>query len=193
MQQLLLRFAPQLCITALLAIGALCAALAIVNGRLADVRKDLQLEQALHETDSANFRATQALANSMWQAEVGRLQTSYTRLKDEADRQSDRMRADYAARVMRLPTFTAGTDQGAAGAAALPGTVGAAGIDGSGGDTVLLARSDALICATNTARLLAAADWAEAITLPSAPSLRAGGAGPLSLQGQSKSTLRAPR
>jgi hypothetical protein len=160
MRATLLRIAPHLGIAALLAIGALCAALAIVNGRLADSRTALQLEQALHETDNANFRATQALANSMWQAELGRLQTSYTRLKDEADRQSDRMRTDYSARVMRIPAFTARADQGAAGAAALPGTGGAPGIDGPGGDTVLLARSDALICAANTGRLQAGHDWA---------------------------------
>jgi len=156
------RFAPQLGITALIVIAALSAALALTRGKLADARKDLRVEKALHETDIANFKAVQASADAAWQMEIASIQTENRRLNDEADRRADAGRADYAARVMRLPAAAA--DPGLSGDAALPGAGGAPSLDGPGGDSVLLARSDALICATNTARLSAGHDWAIGMT-----------------------------
>lgn len=159
MTKLLLRFLPHLGIAALLIIAALSTALALTRGKLADARKDLRVEKSRHETDLANFKAAQAKANADWQAEIARVQTENRRKNDEADRRVDAARTDYAARVMRLPTAPR-ADPGLSSSREVPGAGVPARADGPGGDTVLLARSDAMICATNTARLEAAHDWA---------------------------------
>jgi hypothetical protein len=161
MPALLLRFAPHLGIGALLILAALGLALKLQTVRLDRTREALAMEQALHETDIANFRATQARASADWQAEIARTTARNRRLTDDADRQADADRASYLDRVLRLPATAA--HSGAAGAAAMPGAGAPQGADGRGRDTVLLARSDALICAANTARLSAAHDWATAV------------------------------
>ena len=158
MTGLLTRLAGPLGITALIMMAGLAAALALTRGRLADARTELRMEKALHETDIANFKAAQASADAIWQTEVTRIQTENRRLNDEADRRADAGRADYAARVMRLPAAAA--DAGLSGDTALPGAGSAPSLDGPGGDSILLARADALICADNTARLQAAHEWA---------------------------------
>jgi hypothetical protein len=163
MSALLLRFAPQLGIGALIIILGLGAALGISRAQLDHVRRDLTIEQALHATDVANFKAAQAKADADWQAEIARVQADNRRKNDEADRQTAAARSDYLARVMRLP---AATDPGLSFAGALPGADFSQGPDGPGGDTILLARSDVLICATNTARLGAAHDWAAGFASP---------------------------
>ncbi|OJY65523.1 MAG: hypothetical protein BGP16_12930 [Sphingobium sp. 66-54] len=155
---LLTRFAPHLGVAAILVIAALSTGLALTRGKLVDARQDLRVEKALHETDTANFKAAQAKANADWQAEMARVQTVNRRLNDEADRRADAGRADYAARVMRLPAATA--DPGLSSDREMPGPGSAPSPDGPGGDSILLARADALICATNTARLQAAHEWA---------------------------------
>jgi hypothetical protein len=158
MNALIGRLAPQLRSAALLAIALLGLALSVQTARLGSARRALALEQALHQTDIANMRAAQAVANADWQAETARIRATNGRLKDETDRAADAVRTQYLDRVLHLPDATA--DPGAATNAALSGTDAAEGADRSSRDAILLARSDALICATNTARLEAAHDWA---------------------------------
>jgi hypothetical protein len=158
MPALLLRFAPHLGLAALLALAGLALALRVQSGRLGDASEALALEKALHETSIANFRAAQARADADWQAEIARRAAHSRRQKDDADQQADAARTLYLDRVLRLPAAAA--DPGPATATGLPGTGAAASPDRSGRDAVLLARSDALICAANTARLIAAHGWA---------------------------------
>jgi len=155
---LLTRLAGPLGITALAMITGLSAALTLTRGKLADARADLRMEKALHATDIAHFKAAQASADAAWQTEIARIQTENRRLNDEADRRAEAARTDYAARVMRLPAAAA--DPGPSGNGALPGAGSAPNLDGPGGDSILLARADALICADNIARLQAAREWA---------------------------------
>lgn len=161
MGTLLVRFVPHLGSAALLVIAALCAALALTRDTLADVRKDLRIEQALHQTDIATFKAAQARAKADHLAEIDRLRTENRRQTDEADRRAVAARSDYAARVLRLPA--APGDPGLSRAADMPDAGVPQSPDRSGGDTILLTRADALICAANTARLEAAHEWAIAL------------------------------
>ena len=82
-------------------------------------------------------------------------ETINRKINDETDKSAADQRIVYRDRVMRLPTASS-----AACRTDLPEGGVSQGIDGSSSDTVLLARSDALICADNTARLEAAHDWA---------------------------------
>jgi len=169
MTGLLIRCAGPLGVATLFVMAGLSAALALTRGRLADARTDLRLEQARHETDIATFKTAQAKAEAAWQAEITRVQTENRRLNDEADRKAESARADYAARVLQLPT----ADSGLSGRDALPGAGSPPRRDGPGDDSILLARADAMICADNTARLQAAHDWALGLaTRPTAPAER---------------------
>lgn len=155
------RFLPHAGVAALLGIAALGLALKVQTGRLDDARQALATEQALHQRDLADVKAAQAKVQADWQAEIARLAQRNRRLSDDTDRKTDHARALYVDRVLRLPAAAA--DPAAAGAAPLPGAGPAADADRSGRDSVLLARSDALICAANTARLQAAHDWARSV------------------------------
>jgi len=161
MLALMLRFLPHLSIAALLALAGLGLALKVQTARLDNVRRDLAIERALHETDLANVRAAQAKANADWQAEIARISQENRRLNDEADHKAATGSAVFADRVMRLPTAAADPDLSRA--SAMSGADAPSGADRSGGDAILLARADALICAANTARLDAAHDWAKAL------------------------------
>lgn len=155
-----LRLLPYIGGAGALTIAGLAAALLWTRGELADARQALDLEKAVHETDTANFRATQALANSMWLEQLQQLQTSWRSMKDETDRRTDRVLTDYRSLVRLLPSAgAAGADPGRGAEGSVPGTGLAAGAPGSGSDTVLLARADADICAINTGRLETARDW----------------------------------
>ncbi len=158
MPPLLLRLAPHLGLAGLLVITSLAGALKVQSGRIATLQGKLAIETALHEGALANIRAAQAKAQADHLAAIARLTSTYRSMKDDADRQTDRLAGDFAARVLRLPAAPA--DRHRADASAVPGSDAAPGADGSGRDSVLLARGDALICATNTARLTAAHDWA---------------------------------
>lgn len=132
-------------------LAGLAILLAIQSGRLARAQSALRLEQALHATDIANFKAAQAMADARHLAAIDQLKTGFRRMQDEADHTSAELRTDYDARVLRIPAAPA--DPRGAERAALPGAGAAARADRSGGDTILLARADALICAANIARL----------------------------------------
>lgn len=158
MSALLSRLAPQLGLASLLVIAVLGLTLKAQSDRIATLRGKLAIETAQHETDLADVRAAQAKANADHLAEIDRLQSTYRSMKDEADRQTDRLAGDFTARVLRLPAHTTAPDR--ADHTAVPGTRAPQGTDGSGRDSILLARDDALICARNTARLSAAHGWA---------------------------------
>ncbi|MBT2186176.1 hypothetical protein [Sphingobium nicotianae] len=158
MAAFLLRLAPQLGLASLVVIVALGLTLMAQSHRIATLRGKLAIEMGQHETDLANVRAAQAKANADHLAEIDRLQSTYRSMKDEADRQTDRLADDFTARVLRFPAGT--TAPGRADHAAVPGARTPEGPDGSGRDSILLARDDALICAKNTARLSAAHNWA---------------------------------
>lgn len=161
MSPLLLRAMPFIGGAGALTIAGLGMVLALTRGELAGALKDLAVEKAVHETDIANFRAAQALANAMRLAELDQLKSTYRSIRDEADRHSASMLDGYHSLVMRLPAAPAGTDRGdAGGGAALPHTGLSEGADRPGGDSVVLARADADICAVNTGRLEAAHAWA---------------------------------
>lgn len=164
MPALLARLLPWLGIATLLALAGLGLALKLQSGRLDRARQALATERALHQADLANVRAAQAKADADWQAEIARVRHDNRRLNDEADRKAAIAGTDYMDRVLRIPA--AAPDSRLSGTAPVPGADGAPGTDRSGGDTLLLARSDALICATNIARLQAAHDWALTLTAP---------------------------
>ena len=160
MTPILGRALPYIGGAAALTIAGLVAALLWTRGELAEARKDLIVEQAVHQTDIANFRATQALANSLWLEQLEQLNGRYRSIKDETDRQTDRVLSDYRSLVGLLPSAgAAGADPGRGAEGSMPSTGLAAGASGPGGDTVLLARADAEICAINTGRLETAHDW----------------------------------
>lgn len=152
------RLAPPAALAALLAMGLLTGRIVLLTGQRDAARAQLGEARALHETDLARLRAAQALARAGQLAEIAALKDDLRRRKDETDRRSDRLHADYRDHVLRIAPAGAGADP--AGAAAMPGAGAAGGADRSGADTLLLARDDALICAQNTARLQAAHDWA---------------------------------
>lgn len=158
MGALLARLTQPLRIGALLAMAGLGAALMLSRARLETARQALAAERALHAADVAAFTTMQDRADADWRAEIARIQSANRRKNDEADRRADAARTDYTARVLRLPAATA--NPGLSSDREMPGAGVPARADGPGGDTVLLARSDALNCATNTARLLAAHEWA---------------------------------
>jgi len=158
MDALLARLMPPLGIGALLAIAMLSAGLALTRGKLADARKDLRVEKAMHETDVANFAAAQARADADHLAAIGAMADHFGRIREDAERKMAAVDADWRARVLRLPAAAADPDR--AGDADMPGAGAAPAPDGPGGDSILLGRADALICATNTARLQAAREWA---------------------------------
>jgi hypothetical protein len=70
----------------------------------------------------------------------------------EADSKDTDLRIVYRDRVMRIPS--------AGGQCATPPDRVPEGASGPGGDSINIPRSDALICATNTSRLLAGHEWA---------------------------------
>lgn len=158
MGSLLTRLMPPLGIGALLTCAGLGTALMLSRARLDTARQALATERALHAADVSAFRDAQVRAAADWRAEVAGIQRTNRRLNDAADRKADITRAAYAARVLRLPPAPA--DSGSSGGGSLPIAELSARTDRSGGAAILLDRTDALICATNTARLEAAHDWA---------------------------------
>lgn len=161
------RFLPWHGAGALLVVAGLCGALALQSHRLDEARRELAMAHARHQTDIATFKAAQARIEADWRAEIARTAARYRRQTDDADRQADADHRLYHERVQRLPAALA--DRCAADNAAMPAPGDPPRTDRSGDDSVLLARSDALICATNTARLRAAHDWALQIGVQPVP------------------------
>ena len=167
MATLLARFAPHLGIAALALIAGLCVQNRLLSGQRDVARAAMMQARTSHEADLARIRAAQALLNARHLADIDAMKTDYRRRQDDTDRQPDSLRAAYYNRVLRIAPARA--DQAGGGTIAMPGAVPAQSTDRSGGDAILLARSDALICATNTARLQTAHDWAKGLASMALP------------------------
>ena len=158
MSGLLLRFAGPLAIATLVIIAVLAGALKIEAGRLGRAQQALAVEKALRAGDAARFEAAQTMANAQQQARIDALNQDYRRRRDETEQRTADLARDYRARVLRI---AAGTDHSGGGTGiALPAAGPAPGTDRPGGDSLVLARTDALTCAENSARLQAAHEWA---------------------------------
>jgi len=161
MARLLARFTPHLGIAALALIAGLGVQNRLIASQRDSARAELGQAHTSHEADLASIRAAQALVNTRHLADITAMKLAYRRRQNDADRQTDSLRAAYHNRVLRIAPARAGPADRAA--IAMPGAQPAASPHRPGGDTLLLARSDALICATNTARLQAAHEWAKGL------------------------------
>lgn len=112
--------------------------------------------RAALETTIARYEAVQAKAQSDFDAKIAAMQAENRRLNDDADRKAADATIVYRDRVVRLPSAPASC---VAGSADMPAADVPESGNGPGGDSVILARTDALICATNTARLEAVREW----------------------------------
>jgi hypothetical protein len=161
MSPMLLRLVPFVSGAGALTIAGLGIALFLTRGELDSVRKDLTIANALRDRDAATFKAGQAIATADHLQDIIRLKDLNRSLKDEADNQAERMRADFDARVLRLPSVPAGAAYfGGDQQAAVPADGLSASPDRPGADRVLLTRGDAQICADVTRRLVVGHDWA---------------------------------
>ncbi|MCW2387409.1 hypothetical protein M2333_000455 [Sphingobium sp. B11D3B] len=104
-----------------------------------------------------DYRAAQDKAQADFDAQVAALRVHNRRLNDAAEQKSEALTLVYRDRVVRLPAAPATC---AATIPGLPAPRDAQPVDRSGRDPILFDRADALICATNTARLEAARAWA---------------------------------
>lgn len=139
------------------ATGGLAVALALSlawGNRVDNLRAK---HKAAHEQTIAAYDDAQAKAQADFDSQIAAMQAHNRRLNDEADRKADERTIVYRDRVVRLPSAPASCSAGSAdmSAADIPQSN-----NGPGGDPIILERADALICATNTARLEAAREWA---------------------------------
>jgi hypothetical protein len=138
------------------AVLALVLALGVQSWRLDVTKADLRVERQLRERDRANYEAAQAVAQADFDRQVSAIVARNERANHEADQKAADTRIVFRYRVVRLPAASGCAAQGTD----LPGADLSHGADGPRADTVILARADALICADNTARLIAAHEWA---------------------------------
>ena len=167
MATLLARFTPHLGIATLALVAGLGVQNRLLTSQRDSARAAMTQARTSHEADLASIRAAQALVNARHLAAITAMKTDYRRRQDDADRQTDSLRATYHNRVLRIAPARA--DPADRTAATMPGASPPKSADRSGGDTLLLARSDALICATNTARLQAAHAWAKGLASITTP------------------------
>ena len=158
---LLARFTPHLGIAALALIAGLGVQNRLLNSQRDAARTALTQARTSHAADLASIRAAQALVNARHLAAITAMKTDYRRRQDDANRQTDSLRTAYHNRVLRIAPARA--DPADRTAVTMPGAKPAQSADRASGDTLLLARSDALTCATNTARLHAAHEWAKGL------------------------------
>lgn len=118
-------------------------------------------EVSAHKADNAKFVAAQKAADLAEQAEKKQLQTESKAAQHVADTNYSALLSQFNASLLRNKATNPSGAQ-PAGGDQLPTTQGT---DGPGTDTKLpnqitITGADAEICAVNTARLLAAHDWA---------------------------------
>lgn len=112
--------------------------------------------KAALEATIARYESAQAKAQSDFDLKIAEMQAQNRRLNDDADRKAADATIVYRDRVVRLPAAPASC---VASSAELPTSDIPESGNGYGGDSVILAREDAMICATNTARLEAVREW----------------------------------
>lgn len=137
--------------------SGLAVALALSLAWGARVDRLRAMHKAALETTIASYEAAQAKAQSDFDAKIAAMQAENRRLNDDADRKAADATIVYRDRVVRLPSAPASC---AAGSADMPAADIPQSNNGPGRDSVILERADALICATNTARLEVAREWA---------------------------------
>lgn len=139
------------------ATGGLALALVLSLAWGARVDSLREGHKTAHEQTKRDYRAAQDKAQAAFDAQIAAIQSHNRRLNDDADKKVADATIVYRDRVIRLPTASA---QCATGSGSVPQGGNATSLDGPGSDAIILARDDALICATNQARLEAAHDWA---------------------------------
>lgn len=158
----------------LISIGALIVALALVLAWAFRLDALRARHKAAHAETVERYADAQKRAQEAFDAQIAAIQSQNRRLNDEADKNVADTTIVYRDRVIRLPTAPA---QCAAGGAQLPSPNLPQSPDGPGSDSpifdrVIIQRSDALICATNTARLEAAHEWARGMSNETATTQR---------------------
>jgi len=145
-------------------IGAafLLLALAIQTFRLSATQGALQAEKSGRRADATSYAQAQAEAAQIALSDKMKKEAEYAAKAEQADARADDFGKRYHAAVLRYQDA-----QRAGRAADLPGTAqGTESVDGPGGSPViplgniLIPEADAFVCATNTARLQAAHEWA---------------------------------
>ena len=152
-----------------LIVGALLlAALGVQTLRVAGLKSSLTAEKAGRTADRLSYEKAQAEATANALSNKLKVETENAKKADVADSRADDLAARY--RALSLQYASA---QRAAGKADLPSPAqGAESSDGPGRPSlvpqgsILIPQADALICATNTARLEAVREWALSLSQP---------------------------
>lgn len=146
-------------------IAIVLLALTIQTFRLSATQSALQAEKSSRRADATNYARAQAEATAIALSAKMKKEAEYAAHAEQADARADDLGERYHAAVLRYQAA-----QRSGRATDLPGTPESAqSADGSGGSAViplgniLIPEADAFVCATNTARLLAARDWALAL------------------------------
>ncbi len=150
---------------------ALVALLLVVQTfRLQTAVANMEAERAGRLADRSEYQRAQAEATSRALSEKMQKEAEYEAKADEADTRYADLSGQYRAAVLRYQAA-----QRAGGSTNMSGTSEAAsGTDGPGGGAVLhvgaimIPQADALICAENTARLVAAHEWAAGLMVSKA-------------------------
>jgi hypothetical protein len=116
--------------------------------------------KAAHEQTKRDYAAAQVEAQARFDRQVAAIIAKNRSANDVADKKDADLRIVYRDRVVRLRPASASCP---ASGAQLPSPDVPESDHGSGGDSVILERADALICATNTARLQAAQEWVNSL------------------------------
>lgn len=132
--------------------AALCLSL-VWGNRVNNLRAG---HKAAHEQTIRDYKTAQEHAQKKFDAQIAEFQAQNRRLNDEIDRKANDVAIVYRDRVIRLPAAPA---QCSAGGSDMPTTGTAQRGDSPSGDSVLLTRTDAMICADNAARLLQVKEW----------------------------------
>lgn len=151
---------------AIIAAGVMIAALAIFatiqTFRLSATQDALQAEKSGRRADATNYARAQAEATAIALSAKMKKEAEYAAHAEQADARADDLGQRYHAAVLRYQAA-----QRSGRATDLPGTTESAqSPDGPGGSAViplgniLIPEADAFVCATNTARLEAAHEWA---------------------------------
>lgn len=145
----------------LLGVG-LILLLIVQTFRLQNTQAALEAERAARSADRSEYRRAQAEATANALADARKKEAEDAKKADAADARYADLSQQYRAAVLRYQAA-----QGAARQADLPSAPESpASSDGPGGPSlvpqgsILIPQEDALICATNTARLEAVRGWA---------------------------------
>lgn len=146
-------------------IGLLAASTLLANTLWQHTSKELKQERTVHAQDISNFKTTQALANSLAEAQRTQLLQESKANAAKADASYSTLLTQYHASLVRYSLNHGSTSQ--AVDHQLPATQGSNGPSESpdiSTDEINITHDDAEICAVNTARLVAVHDWA--VSLP---------------------------